>query len=122
MRVEPELMRDILTAIEAIPADEPLDGTLTFEDRRQPDVNEHIRLLFEDGYLRGRIDEDEQGFPASFSIRGLTMKGHQFVGNARNDTVWKKVLAKAKETGQSLTMTILNGLLEKAAKNYFGID
>jgi hypothetical protein len=50
------------------------------------------------------------------------MKGHQFLANARNDTIWKKVLAQAKEKGQSVGITVLNGLLEQAAKKYAGLE
>ncbi len=122
MRFDPEMMRDILKAIEDIPAGEVLNGSLAFEGRAQAEANEHIRLLIIEDYLTGLIDMDEQGFPAGFLIRGLTMKGHQFVENARNDTVWKKVLKQAKEKGQSVALTVLNGLLEKAAKKFAGIE
>ena len=50
------------------------------------------------------------------------MKGHEFLANARNNTVWKKVMAQAQEKGQSVGMTVLNGLLEQAAKKYAGLD
>ena len=50
------------------------------------------------------------------------MKGHQFLANARNDTIWKKVLNQAKEKGQSVGITVLNGLLEQAAKKYAGLE
>ena len=122
MRFDPELMRDILNAIEAIPAGEVLNGSYAFEGRPQPEVNEHIQLLIDDGYLNGVSQRNGQGFPSAFLIRGLTMKGHQFVENARNDTVWKKVLKQAKEKGQSVALTVLNGMLEKAAKKFAGIE
>lgn len=122
MRFDPEMMRDILKAIEDIPAGEVLNGSLAFEDRPQAETNEHIRLLIIEDYLTGLIDTDEQGLPAGFLIRGLTMKGHQFIENARNDTVWKKVLKQAKEKGQSVAITVLNVLLEQAAKKFAGIE
>ncbi len=46
------------------------------------------------------------------------MKGHEFLANARNNTVWKKVMAEAKQKGQSIGVTALNGLLGQAAKKY----
>lgn len=122
MRFDPEMMRDILNAIEDIPAGEFLDGSLHFEGRSQAEANEHIQLLINDGYLTGVSQRNAEGFPSGFRIQGLTMKGHQFVENARNDTVWKKVLKQAKEKGQSVALTVLNGLLEKAAKKFAGIE
>jgi Hypothetical protein (DUF2513) len=121
MRFDPEMMRDILQFVENIPAGEVLNGSLAFEGRPQAETNEHMQLLLDDAYLTGVSQRDHKGFPSGFLIRGLTMKGHQFVANARNDTIWKKVLAQAKEKGQSIGITVLNGLLEQAAKKYAGL-
>jgi len=122
MRFDPEMMRDILQFVENIPAGDVLNGSLSFEGRVQAETNEHIQILLEDAYLKGISQKDEKGFPARFLIRGLTMKGHQFLANARNDTIWKKVVSQAKEKGQSVGITVLNGLLEQAAKKYAGLE
>lgn len=122
MRFDPEMMRDILQDLENLPAGEIFSGTLSFEDRAQAETNEHIQLLLDDDYLSGVSQKDGMGWPAQFLIKGLTMKGHQFMENARNDTIWKKVISQAKEKGQSVAMTILNGMLEKAAKKFAGLE
>jgi Hypothetical protein (DUF2513) len=117
-----ELIRDILIAIEAMPAGEPFQGFIKSRSCPQAEVNEHLRLLFDDDYIDGVYIRDQLNVPIKFSISGLTMKGHEFLANARNDTVWREVLAQAKEKGQSVGMTVLNGLLEQAAKKYAGLD
>ena len=122
MRFDPEMMRDILQFVEKVPAGEYMDGSLAFEGRPQAEVNEHIQLLLDDAYLKGVSITNARGFPASFRIIGLTMKGHQFLANARNDTIWKKVLNQAKEKGMSVGLTVLNGLLEQAAKKFAGLE
>jgi hypothetical protein len=122
MRFDPEMMRDILQFVENLPAGEVLNGSLNFEGRPQAETNEHIQLLLDDDFLNGTSVRDRKGFPSVFLIRGLTMKGHQFMANARNDTIWKKVLSQAKEKGQSVGVTILNALLEQAAKKYAGLE
>ena len=48
-------------------------------------------------------------------ISDLTPKGHEFLANIRNDTVWKKVLSKA--SGASLPIII--EVAKEAAKKYF---
>jgi len=106
MRFDPEMMRDILQTVENIPTGEVFNGSIAFEDRPQAEANEHLQLLLDDEYLKGRTILDHRGSPHSFLIRGLTMKGHQFLANARNDTIWKKVLAQAKEKGQSVGITV----------------
>jgi hypothetical protein len=40
---------------------------------------------------------------------------------ARNNTVWKKVLAEAKSKGTLVNVTVINGLLKKAAAKYAGL-
>lgn len=52
----------------------------------------------------------------------LTMKAHDFLANARNNNIWKKVLAKAQAEGTSVSVSILNGLLKKAAEKYAGLE
>jgi hypothetical protein len=105
-----------------MPAGEPFQGLIKSRSSPQAEVNEHLRLLLDDDYVDGVYIRDHRNVPIKFSISGLTMKGHEFLANARNDTVWSEVLAQAKEKGQSVGMTVLNGLLEQAAKKYAGLD
>jgi hypothetical protein len=76
----------------------------------------------DDGYLEGICQKDEKGQPRAFLIRGLTMKAHEFLANSRNNTVWKKVLAKAESEGVSVSVSVLNGLLKKAVEKYAGLE
>ena len=121
MTFDPELMREVLLAIEAQPAGKPINGTFVFEGRDQAEVNQHIKLLIDDDYINGKTSLDHRGEPRGFHISDLTMKGHQFLANARNNTVWKKVMHESKEKGLSVGFTVINGLLEKAAKKYAGL-
>jgi hypothetical protein len=121
MRFDPELMRTILLGVESIPPGNAASG-LDVGDGDQAVMNRHIEILIEDGYIHGVVRRDNMGNPALFRLTDLTMKGHQFLANARNDTVWKKVVAKAKESGQSVGVTVLNSLLEQAAKKYAGLE
>jgi Hypothetical protein (DUF2513) len=122
MRLKPELIREILILIEDRPAGEPFEGLISSDSSPQPEVNEHMQILLDNGYINGQWLGDHRNVPVKFSISGLTMKGHEFLANARNNTVWKKVMAQAQEKGQSVGMTVLNGLLEQAAKKYAGLD
>jgi hypothetical protein len=121
MQFKPELVREILILIEDRPAGEPFKGTISSDSSSQAEVNEHMQLLLDNGYINGQSVRDHRNVPIQFSISGLRMKGHEFLANARNNTVWKKVMAEAKEKGQSLGMTVLNLLLEQAAKKYAGL-
>jgi len=59
---------------------------------------------------------------SGFLVRKITWKGHDFLANAKNDTVWKKVMNEAKEKGSSVSLVVLNGLLTKAAQKYAGLE
>ena len=123
MKFDPELMRKILLHVEAIPAGEVHNGAFNLEGYDWKESNAHALLLHEDGYFNNsRVVRDSKGFPNVFLIRDLSMKGHEFVANARNNTVWKKVIAKAQTEGTSLGVTILNSLLSAAAKKYAGLE
>ena len=48
-------------------------------------------------------------------ISDLTPKGHEFLANIRNDTVWKKVLSKA----SNASLPIILEVAKDAAKKHF---
>jgi hypothetical protein len=76
-------------------------------------------LVSEDGLVDGEVLSLR---PLSFVVQRLTWSGHDFLENARNDTVWKKVFAEAKVRGTSVSLTVLNGLLTKVAQKYDGLE
>lgn len=122
MKFEPELMREILMAVESMPLGQPAGGI--HSDDFPPDVvGRHTQILVDEGYIEGKyVVGAGGGVPACFALFDITLKGHQFVENARNDTVWKKVVAKAKADGHSVGISVLNGLLEAGARKYADLD
>jgi len=78
--------------------------------------------LKEAGLIDAIIRSDGHGCPFGAIVRRLTWEGHEFLAKAKNDTVWKKVLQQAEEKGMSTSMTVINGLLEAAAKKYIGLE
>lgn len=111
-----ELIRQIILQIEQAPAGEPIGHLLVDAD---PMVfMEHLCLLLDAGLLDGEVVSMN---PAIFNINRLTWAGHDFIEHARNNTIFKRVLAEAKEKGLSVTLTVLNGLLSKAAEKYAGL-
>ena len=121
MRFRPELMREILMVLEERPAGTPFYGVIQSDEHSQAEMNEHTKLLLDNGYLEGQISHDPRSVPNYFAIMGLTMRAHEFLANARNNTIWKKVMAEAEEKGMSLGATLLDKLLGKAAEKYMGI-
>ncbi len=119
-----ELIRSILLDLEAMPS-----GTTAsafkgpqYEGKAHREIAEHVWLLNNAGLIESINVSDMRGQPNSFVIKRLTWQGHEFIAKAKNDTVWKKVTAEAEQKGMSLSMTILEKLLSKAAEKYLGLD
>ncbi len=118
MKRDFDLVRYLLLYIEQSPAGKST-GRLTVENYNTEVVSEHMKLLIEEKFLEGSSHLTGSGI--RYVVHGLTWKGHDFLDNARNDTVWKKVMADAEKKGMSLSMSVLNGLLTKAAEKYMGL-
>lgn len=121
MKRDLNLIRGILLDVENFPVGQPIQ-CFEFEGKDQPEIAEHVQLLLDAGYIEAEVIRGNMGMPAAYAVLRLTWAGHEFLANAKNDTVWKKVMAQAEEKGLSTSMTILNALLEAAAKKYAGLE
>jgi len=114
-----DLIRNILLQAEKADSAAPL-MFLRIDANIDPAVlGEHLEIMIEENLIDGEVISRN---PVAFIIRRLTWKGHDFLEHARNDTIWKKVMAEAKSKGVSMTVVILNGLLSKAAEKYAGLE
>jgi len=52
-------------------------------------------------------------------VERMTWEGHEFLDNARNETVWKKVTAIVAAKGGSVSFEVLKSLVVETAKTYF---
>jgi len=115
------LVRNILIDVEECPPGQIIQG-FTYDNVDPMIIAEHVRLLIDEGYLEGDVVRQLGSSQFAYVVTGMTWDGHEFLANAKNDTVWKKVIADAEAKGSSISMTVLNGLLTQAAKKYFGLD
>ena len=105
MRRDLDLVLAILQDAQAIPPGCPASGFEYPDQFSQPLVNEHVRALLEEGFLRGEdisgVGQDEP----IFFIRGLTWKGHDLVDHARQaPSIW--AAAKAQALSQAVSMPL----------------
>jgi hypothetical protein len=114
------LVRQIMLQVEATPPGTQIQN-LTCEGFDEATIIEHVDIMIEAGLLDGIIPKTMAG-SSGFLVRKITWKGHDFLANAKNDTVWKKVMNEAKEKGSSVSLVVLNGLLTKAAQKYAGLE
>lgn len=118
------LIRKILLTVESTPAGEMLQSNeLAYDGYNSATIAEHVEILIEAGLIHSEdwAPDDETG-GTIFLINRLTWQGHDFLANAKNDTIWKKAMAEAQEKGTSMSMVILNGVLTKLAQKYAGLD
>jgi len=119
MKRDWNLIRHILFYVEGLPPGE-LVQFIEIGGFDQPTITEHVRILINQGFLAGNVYDTFNG--SNYLIKGINREGYEFIENARNNTIWKKVMSEAKAKGTSITMVVLNGLLTKAAQKYAGLD
>lgn len=119
MKRDWNLVRQILLKAESSLPGESIDS-FTCEEFDEATIIEHIEIMIESKLLDGDVNKTQAG-SSGFLLHKITWEGHNFLENARNDTIWKKVMAQAKEKGTSTSFVVLNGLLTKAAQKYVGL-
>jgi hypothetical protein len=113
MKRDMDLIREILLHIES---DSQYDGTrwvtpgapseLVESDRTMDELNYHLELLIEAGFLTGESHLG-QGSPM---INKLTWKGHEFLDDVRDNEIW----GKTKERFKGLPSVAINIVAELA--------
>jgi hypothetical protein len=89
-----DLIRDLLLRIEANP---DLDyrhyyvfTPEDFPDHSQAELDYHVELLFEAGYIKGNLRSE------SPMVSGLTARGHDFLGSIGDVGIWAIVKERMK--------------------------
>ena len=117
-----DLIREILFVIENSPPNQPVvSNQLNIDGYDFGVIFLHVEMLKGAGFIEADTQRTLSGGGAIL-IKQITWKGYEFLDNARNDNIWKKVKAEAEKKGSSVSMAVLNGLLLAAAKKYVGLD
>ncbi|PZV27493.1 MAG: hypothetical protein DCF12_04245 [Snowella sp.] len=120
------LIRKILLDIENAPPGKVISASnFNYEEFEELIIVEHLKLLVDAKLLEGNVIEDslfDGSIVSACFIHRLTWDGHEFLANAKNDTIWKKVTSQAEEKGESISIFVLNQLLASATKKYLGLD
>ena len=113
MKRDMELVRKLLFLAEADGKDDKL-----CEEYGQEKVAGHVAILLDAKLIDGVVEYDQVGRPFASVILRLTWAGHEFLDNARNDTVWNKVTATIKNAAISASFEVLVEMLKAAVKSY----
>lgn len=109
MKRNMELVRELLFLAE----DDGDDAELC-NKYGQEVVAGHVALLLDADLVVGAVANGQMGRPVAAEILRLTWKGHEFLDNARNDTIWRKVTTGIKEKTLSVSFDILFELLRSS--------
>ncbi|KPX27187.1 MULTISPECIES: DUF2513 domain-containing protein [Pseudomonas] len=96
MKLDKDLVREILLAIEAYAEPEGLI-VLEIDDRPSEEVSYHVRLLDEAGLLAALNTGGMDRF--RWQPQRLTYKGHEFLDTIRDGEVWRRTKAGAEKAG-----------------------
>ena len=115
MKRNMELARELLLRVEA----EQGFDSLAFK-YSQEEIVGHVEILLDAKLLDGEVYHDLSGELGSPHIQRLTWAGHEFLDNARNDTVWRSVVSKVKSTAVTVSFEVLAELLKCGAMSAIG--
>ena len=125
MKRDMDLCRQILLKIEEceetmISDHHQFEADLEKQNYTQAQIGYHVKLLHKANLLEA-IDLSSMILADYFIPKSITWQGHEFLENARNETLWEKAKSIAVEKGAGLTLGILQPLLIKLAKEAVGL-
>jgi Hypothetical protein (DUF2513) len=120
MKRDMELIRELMLAIELQNDDRDTDLKPVGHDESKIDY--HLELLIEARLVVGEVHHLTGGNPPVISIERLSWEGHEFIDNARNESVWKDTMKQVKEKGEGISIALLTQLLIAVTKQHFGLS
>ena len=115
MKLDPDLIKKILTALEETETDDPrayLANINKIEGYHEESLIYHIRQLIDADFIDGRMI-DSIGGNTSVLISRLSWKGHEFVENSRSDTLWSKAKTTVVSKAGGISIDLLSEVLRK---------
>lgn len=103
------------------PTDEEIRAFATSKDVSVNQLAFTVDKLEEADFISGHVQYSGDG-PYFISIGNLTWDGNQYLNSIRSDSVWKETKQKVKETGISVTFSILTALATSIAKQKLGLS
>ena len=108
MKLDWDVVREVLTTIEDMSVSEKNNGAVEVEDDEDtPGATRarHVLLLNEAGFVKG-IRADAGGIQVLMDP-DLTWDGHQLLATIRSKDVWERVKRLAKDKGLSLSFDLV---------------
>lgn len=125
MRLNPDCIRDILLCVE-----KTTDAETGFKYSENSTVlsqysDNEIRYHFRQCNMSGFFSSFEENTTGSIQVIDLAPKGHEFLANIREDTVWngvKSVASKVGSTSLKCIVQIASNVVSELIKSQFGLS
>jgi Hypothetical protein (DUF2513) len=122
MKRDMELIRELMLAIESRDDTEYWAENLEVSgDRDITEIKGHLELLVDAGFIEATVNYDNGSGSPYILIDKISWDGHEFLGNARNESVWKKAMLIVTEKGGGVSVGVLMQVLASVAKQYLGL-
>ena len=125
MKLDQDLVREILLVVEASEEDPRASISLVVEGKTPMVVSYHVMLLHEAGLLVGQ-NHNHLG-PGGFiwEPKHLTYKGHEFLDTVRDGEVWRRTKAGAEKAGVAglgMLLDLGKAISKQMLKEKLGIE
>ena len=121
MRRDMDLIRQIAFAVEA--AGDGIDSEdIRIAGYSDAQIGYHCELMDESGLIDTISTQTLSSDFATFQIKRLTSKGHDFVDAARNDTLWNKAKTTIAATVGGVTIDVMIRYLKSQALAALGME
>jgi Hypothetical protein (DUF2513) len=123
MKLDLDVVRAILIEVESTPANQP-PGIIALEGIAEDITVEHIELLAEQGLIEAKSVRSGMGGRriAAIHVVRTTWAGHDFLANAKNQSVWEKTKAFLLAKGGSASFEVVKTVLTQVAVQHFRIS
>lgn len=106
MKRDWELVRTICLKLEELGSTTTLLRANQISGYDEEVVSYHMQLLDEAGLIHATCSQSLKG-PLTCWAMSLTWRGHEFLDQIRQETVWNRVVALAREKGLSLSFDVI---------------
>lgn len=120
MKRDMDLIRNLLMRIEEFPPEinNKYDYTIAFNGFNSQEINFHLNLLKDAGFIGGIIQKSIINKHRSINNETLelTWKGFEFLDSARDNTVWKKAKKTVSNKIQTVSFEVFMAVLVQMTK------
>jgi len=118
MKRDLQLIKEILLYVEehTEEAAAPIGRIDPAGEYSQPQIAGHVQLLIDAGFVDGKIHRTHTS-GSSYLVSRLTWSGSEFLDDARDERVWKRVL---RDVGYSASVSLVKVMLEKVRVELLG--